>query len=193
MSSTNPYDFITNPAAPAKRSLLGGGKRPLIVGLVIAVVVVIILAIGASLFGGGSSQDDYWAALRQHTETIRVSEIGSKSARNNRAKNLAINTRQTLQSQQTTLNSLANAAGIKKIDNKQLALGQDSTTDERLTKADQLNQFDEEFIKVMGEELRAYQSTLRTVYDKSGSAKNRATLSTMYDEVQLLVESTKQE
>jgi hypothetical protein len=193
MSSANPYDFITNPAAPAKKSLLGGGKRPLILGLVIAVVVVLLLAIGASLFGGGSSQDDYWTALRQHTETIRVSELGSDSARNNRAKNLAINTRQTLQSQQSTLNSLANAAGIKKIENKQLSLGQDSKTDERLTKADQLNQFDEEFIKVMGEELRAYQSSLKTLFDASSSQKNRATLSTMYDEVQLLVESTTQE
>ena len=193
MQPANPYDFITSPSAPTKRSLLRGGKRPLIIGLVIAVVVVLILVIGASLFGGGSSKDDYWAALQQHAETIRVSDIGSKSARNNRAKNLAITSRQTLQSQQSTLNSLANGAGIKKIDGKQLALGQDSTTDERLTKADQLNQFDEEFIKVMSEELRAYQTTLRTIYDKSGSAKNRATLSTMYDEVQLLVESTKQE
>jgi hypothetical protein len=81
--------------------------------VIAVVVVVLLLAVGASLFGGSSSQDDYWTALRQHAETIRVSELGSDSARNNRAKNLAINTRQTLQSQQSTLNSLANAGGIK--------------------------------------------------------------------------------
>lgn len=194
MQPHNPYDFITNPQAPAKKSLLGGGgKQKLILFVAGATVVTLILVIVASLFGGTSSTDSYWAALRQHTEIIRVTELGTTSARNNRAKNLAVTTRQTLQSQQTDLNSLAQkVGGIKKIEPKLLQAGKDATTDERLTKADQLNKFDEEFLTVLHEELTAYQAMLKTLYDDSSSQTTRDILSGMYDQIQLLVDGSAQ-
>lgn len=191
----NPYDFITNPAAPPKKSLFGGGgmKQKILMIAAAGTVLVILLTILASVFGGGeSNQDLYWKAIRQHAEVIRVSELGSASARNNAAKNLAINTRQTLQSQQTDLYALAAAAGIKKINPKDAQASKDTSTDDKLTKADQLNEFDQEFMNVMKSELQEYQSILKEIYDKTKSEKNKSLLSGFYSQAQALIDETSQ-
>ena len=168
-------------------------KQKLLMIVAAGTVLVIILTLAASLLGGGeNTQDLYWKAIRQHAEVIRVSELGTKSARNNAAKNLAINARQTMQSQQTDLYALAGAAGIKKIDTKNAQAGKDTKTDEQLTQADQLNKFDEEFMSVMKTELQDYQSALKQIYDKTKSEKNRTKLSGFYDQVQLLIDETGQ-
>lgn len=156
-------------------------------------VLVILLAIATTVFGGGqSNQDLYWKAIRQHAEIIRVSELGSTSARNNAAKNLAINTRQTMQSQQTDLYALATAAGIKKINPKDAQAGKDTSTDDKLTKADQLNEYDQAFMDVMKTELQQYQSTLKEIYDKTKSEKNKTLLSNFYTQAQVLIDETGQ-
>lgn len=185
----NPYDFITTPASSPKKSLFGGGggKQKIILVVGGLSIITLFLVVIASLFGGPGTKDYYLRAVQQHAEMIRITELGSASARDNEAQNLAITTRQTLQSQQTDLHNLAIAAGINKIEPKILEPGKDITTDEKLTTADQLNRFDEEFIAIIKEQLAAYQETLSIIYDNTRSEATKETLSSMYDESALLI------
>ena len=189
----DPYDFIVNPAKAPKKSFLSGGSKPkkILMAVGILTVIVMLLAVVASVTGGTNSKDDYTKLLQQHAELIRVAALGEKSAKDTPAKNLAITTRLTLESQQATINSLAISSGIKKIDNKVVALGKDTATDKKLTDAGQVNRFDEVFIAILNDQLAAYQTTLKKVYDSSKSNSSKDKLSTLYDYATLLVNEAK--
>jgi hypothetical protein len=187
---SNPYDFITAPDTQQKKSLFGGGKKNmLMIGVVGLGIITIVLALLAAVFGGQSSEDTYWKAIQQHAEITRVANIGISSARGTEAKNLAITARQTMQSQQPSLYNLASAAGIEKVDEKKVALGKNSKTDQQLTSANQINQFDEKFLELMVVQLKEYQATLTTLYEASSSEQNKQTLSNMFGEIQTMVRS----
>ncbi len=187
--ASNPYDFITDHGASPKKPLFGGGgmQQKLFVVVGGLAILTIVLVLAATLFGGQSSQDTYWKAIQQQAEITRVANIGAKSASNSETRNFAITVRQTMQSQQTDLYSLASDAGIEKIDNKKVAAGIDNETDSKLTNASQLNQFDETFTELMVEQLQGYQNTLKTIYESSRSQKNKEKLDSMYAQIQTLV------
>lgn len=187
----NPYDFITNPAAPQKKGLLPGGNskigRLILFGAGALVLITLALVVVAILNSGGTAlKADYTDLAQQQTELIRVSGIGVTKARQAEAKNLAITTQYTLASQQPGTLALAKKAGAS-TDAKTLALGKDAQTDAALTSADQANQFDEVFTKALREGLQKYQQTLKKIYDAASSSSARDTLSKDYNAIDVLL------
>jgi hypothetical protein len=189
--NNNPYDFITAPTVQTKKPLFGGaGKKGLLLTVVGGLTVLtLLLVVVASLFGGQSNEDIYFKAIQQQAEITRVANIGVTSSRGNEARNLAITARQTMQSQQPELYKLATASGIEKIDEKKIALGKNTKTDEQLTSANQINQFDEKFIELMISQLKEYQATLTELHEASNSQKTKDTLDTMFTQIQTMVRS----
>ena len=185
------YSFITNPAKPAKKSLLptGGSQKSRLVivlgglfGLII--LAVIVMAVISSI---GSGEKQQWLKLAQEQqELIRISEIGSQKAQNRDTKNLAITTKLSLTSSQSTINSLAKKNGAQ-VDSKSLALGRDSKTDAILKTAEQTNQFDKVFAEVLKTKLTTYQSDMKKLYEGTASAKTKASLASAYTNAGVLV------
>ncbi len=187
----NPYDFITNPGAPAKKKLLPGGNsktgRLLLAAAAGVVLIVLALVVMAVLNSGSSAlKTDYANLAQQQAELIRVSGVGATKARQAEAKNLAITTQYTLTSQQPGILSLAKKAGAS-TDAKTLTLGKDAQTDAALTSADQANQFDEVFTKTLREGLQKYQQALKKIYDATSSSSTRDTLSKDYNAIDALL------
>ncbi len=190
----NPYDFITNSPPQKKKSLLpGGGSKTtrLILAVLGGAVLIGLILIVVSLFGRGSTalKSDYTSLAQQQTELIRVSGIGVSKARQADAKNLAITAQLSLTSQQASTLALAKKAGAA-TDNKSLAAGRNTKTDDLLTRADQANQFDEVFTATLRDALQKYQQTLKKLYDASTASATKTTLSKNYNAVNALLGTT---
>ncbi|MEO8862918.1 MAG: hypothetical protein ABI354_01190 [Candidatus Saccharimonadales bacterium] len=185
------YDFITDPSKPPSKLSFGNTKKEkLIVAGVSVVVLIVIATIFSSLFsGGGGAKQDYTSILQQQAEIIRISQIGIKQATQSSAQHLAVNTNLTLQSQQKDIAPIAQAAGIKKLNGKTLALGKDDKVDSTLSDASASNQFDSVFVGILQKKLVTYNEILKKVYDSASGKKTKATLSAAYDQVDLLIKS----
>lgn len=187
----DPYDFINNPAQPAKKRLIPGGdsKKSKLITIGVGAVVLVLLALVAGVFissRGSGVKNDYLTLVQQQAELIRISDIGTTKASQSEAKNLAITTKLTLSSQQTGLLKLAKKAGAS-TDAKSLALGKDTKTDTLLKTAEQTNQFDSALIKNLRTGLKKYQATLKKLHDASSSKSTKTTLAKDYQAVGLLI------
>lgn len=192
-SGSNPYEFITSPNKPVKKSLFGGGTSgKLFPILILVVIVVVVLAIGASLLGGGSSKDDYTKLLQQQAEILRISDLGLKDARGSGAKNFTITTKETIYSQQGTLTKLAASAKVK-LKPKVLAAGKNANTDKKLTDAQQTNKYDEVLVTILKDNLKQYQQTLKKIYDSTSKKATKTTLDESYAAVQILINAQTQD
>ena len=190
--SHNPYDFITQPPDPKKGRLLGAAskKQRIIIIVVIVLILSLLAGVVIALLGqsGNKLKADYLSLAQQQAELIRVSDIGISKANRSEAKNLAVNTKLSLLSEQPAILGLAKKSGVK-TDNKILSMGKDATTDAALTAAAQTNQFDTVFIKLLQTELKDYQKTLQKIYDASSSQTTRDTLSKSYKNTETLITS----
>ncbi len=179
------YSFLNNAptqAGPSKR------KRIMIVAGGAAVLLIIIFIGIFVLFGGGDSSSTSLNIAQKHTELIRVSELGQKTARGQAAKNIATTTNLTLLSSQAQINAIASKD--QKVATKLLKAGQDAKTDTTLTEAEQRSQFDEVFIDLLVGEIKEYQIELKKAYESSNSKKNKETYSTLYDNLNKIVSAT---
>lgn len=179
------YDFIFNSSQQNKKGALAGagkGKRIAIVvggGFILLMLIIIIFSL---IFGGGGADKQLTLRMaQQHTELIRITEIGEEKARGQAAKNLATTTRLTLQSAESDIVAIAGSG--QKVDAKVLALGKDAATDKTLTEAEQRSQFDEVFTEVVSEELTAYRSDLERAFNSSKSAKNKQLYSNLHEQL----------
>lgn len=191
--SHNPYDFITQPPGSRKGRFLGTGnkKQRIIIALVVVLILSLLTALVVVLLSqsGNKLKADYLSLTQQQAELIRISDIGISKANRSEAKNLAVNTKLSLLSEQPAILGLAKKAGVK-TDAKILGLGKDTQTDTALTAAAQTNQFDTVFIKTLQGKLKEYQKTLQTIYDASPSQTTRDTLSKSYKNTDTLISST---
>ncbi len=191
VNPSNPYDFITNPVNQPKKSLLPTGKvgRLIIVGVGLVLLLMLFIIV-VSLLGSSDKalKADYAELTQQQTEIIRVSTLGSSSARESSTKNIAINSKLTVSSQQNEILPLAKKAGAP-TDTKSLALGSNSKTDQTLESAEQSNQFDQAFSKVLLESLQVYQKQLKKLHDASENQSTKAILSKAFNSVNDLLKS----
>lgn len=191
--SHNPYDFITQPPSPKKSRLLGGAgkKQRVIIAVAVILVLSLLTALVIAVLGqsGNKLKADYLSLAQQQAELIRISDLGVAKANRSEAKNLAVNAKLSLLSEQSAILDLTKKAGVK-TDAKMLALGKDAQTDAALTAAAQTNQFDTVFIKIMQAELKDYQKSLQKIYDASTSQSARDTLSKSYKNTETLLSST---
>ncbi|MBA3758716.1 hypothetical protein H0X10_03740 [Candidatus Saccharibacteria bacterium] len=177
------YDFIFNPNQPTKKSLLPGGgskKNRIVLIAVGAVALVIIFSVIAGLINnlGKENTDALVSAAKQQQELIRVAEIGVQKSKTQDAKNIAITTKLSLESEQKEMQAAIQAA---KLNPKKVLTGSiDAKTDAALTTAEQNNRFDEEFLKIMTASLTNYQKTVKTAYDNATGKNLKAALTTQY-------------
>jgi hypothetical protein len=189
----NPYDFLQNNPVP-KKSLLPGGNSKigrLIIALVIFVVLVIVGIIVMNILSAPNRAlvNDMVLAAQQQNELIRVADIGIKDAVSPDTKNLAINTKLTLETDQRKLKAVVDKS--KNLDEKTLALGRDDATDKTLTSAKQTNSFDEVFTKLLQKELQEYQLTLKRVHDNASNQTTKQVFAEQYSHAKLLLETVK--
>jgi hypothetical protein len=190
---SNPYDFLQDKPKP-KRSFLhfpsGGSKIQRMV--LVAVGAVLLIGIGLVFMTilnapSRAAVNDLMLAAQQQQELIRVADIGVRDANSPDTKNLAVNSKLTLVTDQIKLKAIVNKA--KKIDEKTLALGRDTATDRTLTTAKQSNRFDEVFATILKKELLEYQQMLKRVQDNTSSKVDRQSLSEQMEHISLLISS----
>lgn len=185
----NQYDFIVNPHKPHRRSLFSGGskkQRIIIAAAGLAGLLILVSIIMTVLNSAGKANtNDLVLAAQQQQELIRISDIGIKKSRTSSVKNKATTTKLTLESDQPALQAIVKKA--KRVDSKVLKLGQDASTDQTLTAAEQANRFDEVFTATLQKELSEYQQTLKRVHDSSENTRNKQMLAAQYRNVGLLL------
>lgn len=187
MEPNSQYDFITNPSPPPQKSPLGGAglskkKLALFAGGG-ALLLIIIISVAASMFSGGPTNTDHLLAVAaQQNEIIRVSDVAIKDAKGIEARNLAMTTKLSLRSDQSSLTAALKAQKVKVPKAEKNA-----KTDQMLTEATQNNRFDEVYLKFIQAELVDYQKKLNTAYKTTISKSLKDTLRTQYENASILI------
>lgn len=182
------YDFIFNPnQQTSPKSPLGGGKknRTIIFGAG-AVILIAVIFIVAGFISNLSkpNTDALVSAARQQQELIRIADIGVQKAKTQEAKDIAITTKLSMESEQKEMQNAIKAA---KLNPKKVLVGsKDAKADAALTTAEQNNRFDDEFLKIMTAKLTAYQKTVKTAYDNATGKVLREALATQYNSANAL-------
>lgn len=185
------YDFLRDKPASKKSLLPSGGSK--MQRIVLALVGLALLFVIGVIFmnilnaPGRAAANDLLLAAQQQEELIRLAGIGEKDATSPDTKNLAVNAKLTLQTDRLKLQAIVNKS--KKLDERILAQGRDSSTDKTLAAAKQANRFDEVFTSTLKKELLKYQQTLKRVYDNSNNQTNKQVLAEQYSHVKLLLEA----
>lgn len=187
----NQYDFILNPQKPQKRNVLGGiGGDPFISKILFivggAVVLMVMAALFINLLFGSKTNVETLVALAQtEQEIVRLSSMGEDAA-DQSIRNAAITSQLSVTSHQRIWLATLNKHN-RQIEDKELSLKRDASTDKKLTTARQTSTFDTTYATVMRSKLEAYATVLKTAHQGSSDAKDRAALSSQYDDVQLLL------
>ncbi len=161
----NPYDFILN-SKTKKKPLLSGSFRGRILLIIIGGSLLIIVALLVFSFFGGADQqtvDTLTELAQQETEIARVAAIGVDKAQSAATKNFATTSELSMESSQS--DTVARLAKIgHKLNNSKLSLLQNSKTDDALDSAEQANNFDDTFTKLIKSELVTYRLALQNVF-----------------------------
>lgn len=190
----DPYNFIMNPdTGPQKKSLLPGGglnlskKQMIIFGagglLTLSIIITLLFSF---LNSGPTNKDDLISVAQKQNELIRVSEIAIKEATGTQARNLAMTTKLSLQSDQSYLIASLKAQKIK-IGSKELKGAESSETTEKMTDAKQNNRFDEVYLEYIQEALVDYQRSLNVAYKSTVSTKHKETMKVQYENASLII------
>lgn len=184
------YDFILNTNHKPKRSLLPSvnstqSRIMIAIGGAFVLIVVAVLAFSILSGAGNEAKAQLLKSAQQQTEIIRISQQGIDRAKGAAAKNLAVTTNLSLQSDQAALLTSLKTQGLKPSP-KDLALGKKQTTDTTLTNAEQSNNFDSVFIETIRKELLAYQKTLQIAYEATSSKSLKDTLNKQLQHAELL-------
>lgn len=191
----NPYDFIINPGdqKSKKFKLPGGNSKSQRIFIILGgLVLLIFIFIIASSFLGQESKaqkEQLKDVVYKQKELIRISEIGVKKARSNEAKNLAITTQISLTSEQSELQTALKGLGVK-TDAKSIG-GPDKDTDEKLTQAEQANNFDEVFLLILRDDLTDYAKTLQSAYQGTSSKNTKTALESQFNNAATLAGTKK--
>lgn len=187
----NPYDFLSDSKKkPTPFSFLDAGskKSRIIIAAAGTVILLLLASLAIGLIGGAGKADtvSLIAAAQQQNELIRLAEIGVSKSRGQEAKNIAITTKLTLQSQQS---EMLNAVKMKnkKFSKKDLVSPDSKKHDEILLTAEQNNRFDEAFLSLMEEQLISYQQVAERAYRGAEGVRLKEALSNQYHSANILV------
>lgn len=189
--SSDPYAFITNPAALPKQKLFSlGALNPLKLLALLggaAIIIILLVVVASAIFGGNSAAETELVAIAaKQQEIARVADNG-QDANSADVKNASIAIHLTMISDQNTLVNYLKKHNVKVTD-KQLAAAQDSKIDDTLTAAKANSTFDSTLSSALRDDLTSYASSLQTAYKQSESSTTKQLLKTEYDHAQLLLE-----
>lgn len=186
----SPYDFIMNPSKPPKKKFgLGGNNFAMTLALIVggAFLFMIILTVLLNSFGPKTlSKSDLVTLAQVENELVRVSQSAAASATQQTTKNLAVTIQLSMLSQQQKTLNFLSANGVK-VDQKELGLKQDATTDQQLASAKTTSTFDLVFSQLMQDELEAYSKDLKILNGRAANKTERDLTSTFYTQTQLLI------
>lgn len=184
----NQYDFITQQGKPPKKSLMGGD--PFIKKIIIivggAIGLMIVAAIAVSLFAGGGGTDGLKKIVQQQQELVRVASIGTEKAQGQTVRGLAVTTEFSVASGQQALTDVLSKRGVE-LSKEELALAENTQTDQLLEAAVTNNRFDEAFEKELEAQITDYLQALRTAYANTTHEETKTVLSTSIDNAQRLL------
>lgn len=192
---SSPYDFIVNPASPAKKSGFFSSqnnsfiKRALIILGVAVLLIILIIGLSRIFLGDRSANAKRLVDLAaEQQEIIRLTGLTNKNTSNPSLLALAQTTKSTVSYQQSSLLAYLKSKNVKyKPD--QLDAKKDSELDKSLTRASDNNQFDKVFEEKLRLSLTNYQTSLKTSYKTASNSTSRKLLSDSYDSINLILKN----
>jgi hypothetical protein len=189
--SSNPYEFITNPAKPPKPKTgpLGGNS---IVGIIIAVVasaialIIVVVIIMNIAFSGKGNFNSMIKVAQTQTELARVAALGKQGLSDSNVAGAAVNTRLTMLTQQQRVVTYL-GTNSQKVDSKRLALLKDTTVDKQFQTAKATSTFDLVFTQVMRQQLVDYAAVLKNAHKQAPGNEARKLLAADYEQTALLL------
>lgn len=194
-AAPNPYDFITNPGTPPKKSMLGGGsakKRLFIVAIGALVFIILAMVIMSLLSAAGSGSTNALKTLvAEQEEIIRISELGTKSAQSSEARALAITTNLSVITHQKELISYLESKDTK-LSKEEIAAEKDGKTDDAFQDATTNNRFDEVFTETLQRKLATYTNLLESTHKDTSNETAKNLLKTSYASASALLASSEE-
>ncbi len=167
------YDFITNPAKPAKKSLFsrgGGNKNGLLIIIAGGIgLLTVILLIGSLFLGGESNSQTLLSVAQKQSELIAVADLGAEDGGTNATKSLALAVQLSVTTDQNAL--IAQLSKKDKLKPKDYAAEPSAEVTSQLETAQRNGRFDEVFANIIKQELTEYQRELQTA-DAAVSSKS---------------------
>jgi hypothetical protein len=188
MPQQNPYDYILNPAKPQKKPFLFGGGKPnkLVMALfVLGVLLLVVIAYSAFVSLTSKSYDAVVGLAQRQEEIIRIADLGLSDANDPSTLTYVSTIRNiTLSEQQDTL-AFLNKKDVK-INEKQLALKKDTSTDKALEAAVQNNTYDQVLLSKLNNELSAYQKAQKNVDGINDTKSEKALFATLSSNAKII-------
>lgn len=190
-SPGNPYEFILNPEKPKKPGKFGLGGNKLAMTLVFIVGGVLIFMILATIllnaFTPKKIDEAQLTSLAQtQVELHRISKKASSEATQQVTRNLATTVEYTMMTQKTETLKVLAENGVE-LGDKELALKQNATTDQKFATAKSTSTFDKTYTEIIETELTTYANTLKQLTTLGSSQKERDRISDYYQQVQQLI------
>jgi hypothetical protein len=192
-----PYDFIINPAAPAKAAsfkLPGTNNSKLMRVVMLAgglLILIILISIIKSLIFKGPDFTGYIGVAQDQQELIHLfTSSAATQTLSASDQNLAATAEVSLTSNQTRLITyLSN--NHQKINAKTLDLKLSSSLDTQLANAQTADTYQTTYQSIIQSELSDYLSDLTKTYNSTKGVKGRTLLKTFYAQGSLLLEQSK--
>lgn len=191
----NPYDFIMSSGQPPQKGRspikAGGGQLQRIIFVVagaLFLIIIVIVAFSVLSGGGKASVTSLKSLAADQTELIRVADLGVTKAKSTNARQLAATTSLSLKTMHQRTVKLLSQKG-EEITPQEKNSKKDTKTDTALTAAEQNNRYDETLITYLTNALTNYQTALKTAYDTSSEANDRAVLSDSFSGTTLILEN----
>lgn len=190
---SNNFDFIVNPPQKTKKSLLpsfgGNSFLPKILFVIGgAVGLMVILWVVTIIFGGGNvNVGNITGLVQTQQEIIRVSDTAGESIFGQELRNSSATTRTSVISQQAQWFTVLGEEG-RELGKEELALKQNTETDQRLETARTSGTFDETYTEVLQELLVNYGNQLEAAFNQAEDSDEKQRLSNHYRDVVLLLE-----
>ena len=190
---TPDYDFIVNPAAVPKKSLIpiptGGSmlQRAAVVGGGLVILLIIIIIFASLLSGGSNNTAPLVSIAQQQNELIRVATVGTLQTSDQAAKNFAVASELSLTTDQQQLLTYLKGQGHK-VSSKQLIATKSTKTDGELSAAEAASTFDSTFEQIMQTGLTTYTQSLKTTFASTTGPNARKLLNSDYSAAVLLLQ-----
>lgn len=190
LGQSGEYDFIMGPTQkkPGFSLNVGGGKGGLIALIGLGLAVIIVLLVGYNLLFGNKPSvtvELVDIAARQQ-EITRITAVNSTKLRD--ANLLAVNSvaKATVRSDQSQILGYLASFGVKPKP-AELSTRLDKQTDTLLASAEQNGRLEDEYAAVLAKQLKAYQVSLKAVYDTTESPQTKQLLQTAFDNAQAVL------
>jgi hypothetical protein len=179
---------VPEPTKPSLKDLLTGGSKKgiaILVGGGLLAFFVIILILRALVGGGGDAASLIVVAQDQQELIHLVQNAGQEKSLSAGNENFAATVQLAVGSSQSQIIEFLQNGG-KKLNEKQLNLKVDQTTDDRLAAASSAGTYNTTFDEIMKSELDQYAQDLQKAYQLNKGPNGRALLTDCYNQIKLM-------